>query len=88
MPPNTVHRIAPLGSNAPMRALAFAASFMPPGGSGTEAERGGIAGVNARRYRHRRRREGAVREWRPAVLLSGRQHEAGMYPDRLSSRQA
>ena len=39
MPPNTVHRIAPLGSNAPMRALAFAASFMPPGGSGTEAER-------------------------------------------------
>ena len=39
MPSNTVHRIAPLGSNAPMRALAFAASFMPPGGSGTEAER-------------------------------------------------
>jgi len=38
MPPNTVHRIAPLGSNAPMRALAFAASFLPPGGSGTEAE--------------------------------------------------
>jgi hypothetical protein len=39
MPSNTVHRIAPLGSSAPMRALAFAASFMPPGGSGTEAER-------------------------------------------------
>jgi hypothetical protein len=39
MPPNTVHRIAPLGSNAPMQALAFVASFTPPGGSGTEAER-------------------------------------------------
>jgi hypothetical protein len=39
MPSDTVHRIAPLGSNAPMRALAFAANFMPPGGSGTEAER-------------------------------------------------
>ena len=38
IPPNTVHSIAPLGTNVPMRALAFAASFMPPGGSGTEAE--------------------------------------------------
>ena len=55
---------------------------------GNGGRAGGIAGVNARRYRHRRRRDGAVREWRPAVLLSGRQHEAGMYPDRLSSRQA
>src|SRR6516165_3202105 len=27
IPPNTVHSIAPLGANVPMRALAFAASF-------------------------------------------------------------
>ena len=46
IPPNTVHSIAPLGTNVPMRALAFAASFLPPGGSGTEAETGGIAGVS------------------------------------------
>ena len=39
MPSNTVHRIAPLGTTVPMRALAFAANFLPPGGSGTEAER-------------------------------------------------
>jgi quercetin dioxygenase-like cupin family protein len=38
IPPNTVHTIAPLSTSEPMRALAFAASFMPPGGSGTEAE--------------------------------------------------
>jgi mannose-6-phosphate isomerase-like protein (cupin superfamily) len=38
IPPNTAHSIAPLGTGRPMRALAFAASFMPPGGSGTEAE--------------------------------------------------
>jgi quercetin dioxygenase-like cupin family protein len=38
IPPHAVHSIAPLGTNEPMRALAFAASFMPQGGSGTEAE--------------------------------------------------
>ena len=38
IPPHAVHSIAPLGTNEPMGALAFAASFMPQGGSGTEAE--------------------------------------------------
>lgn len=38
IPPNAVHSIAPLG-NAPVRAFAFAASFLPPGGSGSEAEK-------------------------------------------------
>lgn len=38
IPPNAVHTIAPLG-DAPVRALAFAASFLPPGGAGTEAEK-------------------------------------------------
>ena len=39
IPPNAAHSIGPVdGSSVPMRALAFAASFLPPGGSGTEAE--------------------------------------------------
>jgi quercetin dioxygenase-like cupin family protein len=38
IPPNAVHSIAPLGDTVPMRALAFAASFLPPGGAGSEAE--------------------------------------------------
>ena len=36
IPRNAVHSIAPNGLE-PIRSLAFAASFMPPGGSGTEA---------------------------------------------------
>ena len=39
IPPNAVHSIAPVGGDRPVRALAFAASFLPPGGSGTEAEK-------------------------------------------------
>jgi quercetin dioxygenase-like cupin family protein len=38
IPPNAVHSIWPLGDQ-PLRALAFAASFLPPGGAGTEAEK-------------------------------------------------
>ena len=38
IPPNKVHTIKPIGVG-PMRALSFAASFLPPGGAGTEAER-------------------------------------------------
>lgn len=38
IPPNVVHTIAPIGGQ-PVRALAFAASFLPPGGAGTEAEK-------------------------------------------------
>jgi quercetin dioxygenase-like cupin family protein len=41
IPPNAVHSIAPAGAQT-MRALAFAASFLPPGGSGTEAEPAGL----------------------------------------------
>ena len=38
IPPNAVHSIAPLDGTGPIRALAFAASFLPPGGAGSEAE--------------------------------------------------
>jgi quercetin dioxygenase-like cupin family protein len=38
IPPNAVHSIAPLGDE-PVRSLAFAASFLPPGGAGLDAER-------------------------------------------------
>ena len=38
IPPNKVHTIKPIGVG-PMRALSFAARFLPPGGAGTEAER-------------------------------------------------
>jgi quercetin dioxygenase-like cupin family protein len=38
IPPNAVHTIAPTDAGKPVRALAFAASFMPPGGAGSEAE--------------------------------------------------
>lgn len=37
IPRNAVHSIRPVGDQ-PMRALAFAASFLPEGGAGTEAE--------------------------------------------------
>lgn len=37
IPPNAVHSIAPSDGTGPVRALAFAASFLPPGGAGTEA---------------------------------------------------
>ncbi len=37
IPPNFVHSIRPIGGE-PIRALAFAASFLPPGGAGSEAE--------------------------------------------------
>ena len=37
IPPNAVHTIKPIGEG-PVRGLAFAASFLPPGGAGTEAE--------------------------------------------------
>jgi quercetin dioxygenase-like cupin family protein len=37
IPPNAVHTIKPIGGTS-VRALAFAASFLPPGGAGTEAE--------------------------------------------------
>ena len=47
IPPNTVHSIAPVGANVPMRALAFAASFMPPGGSGPEAEKAELPSKSA-----------------------------------------
>jgi quercetin dioxygenase-like cupin family protein len=38
IPPNAVHSITPLG-NKPVRSLAFAASFLPPGGAVLDAER-------------------------------------------------
>ena len=38
IPRNAVHSITPLGKDTPLRALAFAASFLPPGGAGTDAE--------------------------------------------------
>jgi|ERR1700736_602059 quercetin dioxygenase-like cupin family protein len=38
IPPNSVHSIAPIGDK-PVRSLAFAASFLPPGGAGLDAER-------------------------------------------------
>ncbi|MCB8883571.1 cupin domain-containing protein [Acidisoma cellulosilytica] len=38
IPPNAVHSIAPISGTGPIRALAFAASFLPPGGAGTEAD--------------------------------------------------
>jgi quercetin dioxygenase-like cupin family protein len=37
IPPNAVHSITPIGDK-PVRSLAFAASFLPPGGSGLDAE--------------------------------------------------
>ena len=37
IPPNAVHSITPLDGK-PVRSLAFAASFLPPGGSGPDAE--------------------------------------------------
>ena len=37
IPPNKVHSIRPIGAG-PVRALAFAASFLPPGGAGLDAE--------------------------------------------------
>jgi quercetin dioxygenase-like cupin family protein len=43
IPPNAVHSISPMG-NEPMRALSFAASFLPPGGAGTEAEKADLTG--------------------------------------------
>ena len=43
IPPNTVHTIRPIGSG-PVRALSFAASFLPPGGAGTEAEKAELPG--------------------------------------------
>ena len=44
IPPEAVHTIAPIGTTTPMRALAFAASFLPRGGSGTEAEAAELPG--------------------------------------------
>jgi len=38
IPPNIVHSITPLDGK-PVRSLAFAASFLPEGGSGLDAER-------------------------------------------------
>jgi quercetin dioxygenase-like cupin family protein len=38
IPANEVHSIAPVGGGS-VRCLAFAASFLPPGGAGTEAEK-------------------------------------------------
>jgi quercetin dioxygenase-like cupin family protein len=43
IPANEVHSIAPIG-DGPVRALAFAASFLPPGVAGTEAERAELPG--------------------------------------------
>lgn len=43
IPPNKVHTIKPIGSG-PVRAFAFAASFLPPGGAGTEAEAAELPG--------------------------------------------
>jgi quercetin dioxygenase-like cupin family protein len=39
IPRNVVHSIAPAEKDVPLRALAFAASFLPAGGAGSEAER-------------------------------------------------
>lgn len=38
IPANEVHSIAPVGGGS-VRCLAFAASFLPPGGAGTEADK-------------------------------------------------
>jgi quercetin dioxygenase-like cupin family protein len=38
IPPNAVHSIRPTGTDHPVRVLAFAASFLPPGGAGLDAE--------------------------------------------------
>jgi quercetin dioxygenase-like cupin family protein len=43
IPPNDVHSIRPIG-DGPVRALAFAASFLPPGGAGTEADKAELPG--------------------------------------------
>jgi quercetin dioxygenase-like cupin family protein len=43
IPANEVHSIAPIG-DGPVRAFAFAASFLPPGGAGTEAEKAELPG--------------------------------------------
>ena len=43
IPPNVVHTIAPIGG-APVRAFSFAASFLPPGGAGANAEKAELPG--------------------------------------------
>jgi mannose-6-phosphate isomerase-like protein (cupin superfamily) len=43
IPPNEVHSIAPVAGMS-VRCLAFAASFLPPGGAGTEAEKAELPG--------------------------------------------
>jgi quercetin dioxygenase-like cupin family protein len=39
IPPNAVHSIRPVDKDHGIRVLAFAASFLPPGGAGLDAER-------------------------------------------------
>ena len=41
IPPEAVHSIAPIEGGS-VRCLAFAASFLPPGGAGTEAEKAAL----------------------------------------------